>query len=120
LATAVLLDAGVKDPRQHLFVARAELIATLVLSKTPFSAEKLDVLEKAAADLGFNVLLAPNHPPETKLLQSITESRDIAALNRAANADYLDLTVPTDNRPFFFNQLRFTDIPAVAQRALDR
>ena len=120
LATAVLLDAGVKDPRQHLFVARAELIATLVLSKTPFSAEKLDVLEKAAADLGFNVLLAPNHPPETKLLQSITESRDIAALNRAANADYLDLTVPTDNRPFFFNQLRFSDIPEVTRRALDR
>ena len=33
--------------------------------------------------------------------------------------DYLDLTVPTDNRPFFFNQLRFTDIPEVARRALD-
>jgi hypothetical protein len=91
-----------------------------VLSKAPFSAEKLGVLEKAAADLGFNVLLAPNHPPETKLLQSITESRDIAVLNRAANADYLDLTVPTDNRPFFFNQLRFSDIPEVTQRALDR
>jgi hypothetical protein len=73
LATAALLDAGVKDPRQHLFVARAELIATLVLSKAPFSAEKLGVLEKAVADLGFNVLLAPNHPPETKLLQSITD-----------------------------------------------
>ena len=91
-----------------------------MLSKTPFSAEKLGVLEKATGDLGFDILLAPDHPPETQLLRSITESRDIATLNRAANADYLDLTVPTDNRPFFFNQLRFMDIPEVTQRALDR
>jgi hypothetical protein len=33
------------------------------------------------------------------------------ALDRAAGASALDLTVPTDNRPFFFNQLRFGDIP---------
>ena len=120
LATAALLDAGVKDPRQHLFVARAEIIATLVLSKAPFTAEKLGVLKNSATDLGFNILLAPDHPPETQLLRSITESRDIASLNRAAGGDYLDLTVPTDNRPFFFNQLRFTDIPEAARRALDR
>src|SRR5215471_3234885 len=119
LATAALLDAGVKDPRQHLFVARAELIATLVLSKAPFTPERLAVLDKAVADLGFNVLLAPNHPPETPLLRAIVASRDIASLDRAAGGDYLDLTVPTDNRPFFFNQLRFSDIPAVAQRALE-
>ena len=120
LATAALLDAGVKDPRQHLFVARAEVIATLVLSKAPFTAEKLGVLKNSATDLGFNILLAPDHPPETQLLRSITESRDIASLNRAAGGDYLDLTVPTDNRPFFFNQLRFTDVPEAARRALDR
>ena len=44
----------------------------------------------------------------------------MASLNRAAGGDYLDLTVPTDNRPFFFNQLRFTDVPEAARRALDR
>jgi hypothetical protein len=39
-------------------------------------------------------------------------------LNRAADA-YLDLTVPTDNRPFFFNQLRFSNIPDFTRRALN-
>jgi predicted membrane-bound spermidine synthase len=120
LATATLLDAGIKDVRPHLFVARAEIISTLVLSKAPFSSEKLNILEKAARDLGFDVLLSPNHSPTSRLLGSITESQDMATLNHAADADYLDLTVPTDNRPFFFNQLRFRDIPEAAQRALNR
>ena len=37
LATAALLDMGVSDARPHLFVARANHIATLVLSKSPFT-----------------------------------------------------------------------------------
>ena len=59
LATAALLDAGVKDVRPHLFVARAENIATLVLSKSPFNDEQLRLLNKSVVDLGFGVLLAP-------------------------------------------------------------
>jgi hypothetical protein len=111
LATAALLDAGVKDARPHLFVARAEHIATLVLSKSAFTEEQLRTLNDAVLDLGFRVLLAPNQPPESQLLAAITESHDFGALDRTADAPYLDLRVPTDNRPFFFNQLRFSDIP---------
>ncbi len=119
LATSALLDAGVKDVRPHLFVARATNIATLVLSRAPFPGEKLRVLEDTARDLGFGVLLAPDQPPESKLLQAITESGDLTALNRAVEAAYLDLTVSTDNRKFFFNQLRFSNIPDVVRRQLN-
>src|SRR5215831_6303027 len=111
LATGALLDAGVRDARPHLFVARAEHIATLVLSKSPFTEEQLRTLNDAVLHLGFRVLLAPNQPPDSQLLAAITESHDLIALDRAADAPYLDLRVPTDNRPFFFNQLRFSDIP---------
>jgi hypothetical protein len=119
LATGALLDAGVKDVRPHLFVARADNIATLVLSKAPFSDDKLRVLEDTTRNLGFSVLLAPNQPPESQLLQTITQSGDITALNRAADAAYLDLSLSTDNRPFFFNQLRFSNIPDVTRRLLN-
>jgi predicted membrane-bound spermidine synthase len=119
LATAALLDAGVKDARPHLFVARAGNIATLVLSKAPFTGEQLRVLHDAVRDLGFGVLVAPDRPPESALLGALTRSEDLAALNRAADTAYLDLTVPTDNRPFFFNQLRFSDIPDVTGRLFD-
>ena len=41
-----------------------------------------------------------------------------AALNQATATESLDLTIPTDNRPFFFNQLRFADIPRLVTQTL--
>ncbi len=116
LATAAVLDAGNVDARPHLFVARAENIATLVLSKRPFTPEQVQTLEDQAQKLGFGVLLAPDRPAETKLMQDIVAARSIDEINRVAAGTYLDLSVPTDNRPFFFNQLRFSNVPDAVRR----
>jgi hypothetical protein len=113
LASAALLDAGVTDVRSHLFVANSDHIATLVLSKAPFTDEQLRVLHEAVRDGGFTVLLSPDHPADSPLLRQITESHDPVTLNRVLNSTYLDLTAPTDARPFFFNQLRMFDIPSL-------
>jgi hypothetical protein len=114
LGTAALLDAGVADARPHLFVARASTIATLVLSKRPFTAGQLQILHEATRSLGFGVLLAPDRPPESALLRSVIAAPNLAELDRVVGQAELDLTVPTDNRPFFFNQLRFSMIPTVS------
>jgi hypothetical protein len=53
LATAALLDSGVKDARSHLFVAHADHIATLVLSKMPFNEQQLRLLHDEVLDSGF-------------------------------------------------------------------
>jgi spermidine synthase len=111
LASAALLESGVQDVRPYLFVARADQIATLVLSKKPFTPEQLQILTTTVHDLGFKVLLAPNQPPDSPLLRAITESHSIDEINRAVKDNRLDVSVTTDNRPFFFNQLRFLDIP---------
>jgi hypothetical protein len=97
----------------RLFVSRAEKIATLVLSKRPLTSEQLLILHEETRRLGFDVLLAPDQPPESPLLGAMVAATDIETLNRVAGGTYLDLTVPTDNRPFFFNQLRFSRIPEV-------
>ena len=111
LAAAALMDSGVKDVRPHLFVASTGTIATLVLSKAPFTEEQLRVLHDAVRDGGYNEVLSPDRTPDSKLLLQIVESQNLAALNRVLDSTYLDLTVPTDSRPFFFNQLRMFDIP---------
>jgi spermidine synthase len=113
LATATLLDAGVSDARPYLVVAHAKNIATLVLSKSPFTKEQLKILNDEIQRLGFDVLLAPGQSPESPLLASMIASKDIDSLNKLASSSLLDLTVSTDNRPFFFNQLRFSRIPQV-------
>jgi hypothetical protein len=111
LATAALLDAGVKDVRPHLFVACTHNLSTLVLSKTPFTEEQLRILHDAVREGDFTELLSPDRPSESELLNRIVESHDLTSLNRVLDSTYLDLTVPTDARPFFFNQLRIFDIP---------
>ena len=46
LALAAMMDRGVTDPRRHVFVARASDIATLVLSKSPFTPEETHVARR--------------------------------------------------------------------------
>jgi spermidine synthase len=113
LATAALLDAGVSDARPYLVVAHTHNLATLVLSKSPFTDEQLKILNDEIQRLGFDVLLAPGKSPESPLLTGMIASKDIDSLNKLTSSALLDLTVPTDNRPFFFNQLRFSSIPHV-------
>jgi hypothetical protein len=48
----------------------------------------------------------PQAPSASPLLESIVSARDERALGCAVEASYLDLSAPTDARPFFFNQLR--------------
>jgi hypothetical protein len=110
LATAALLDSGIKDVRPHLFVSVTGHLATLVLSKAPFTEEQLRILHGAVLDNGFSELLSPDRLSSSNLLNQIVASRDLASLNRVLGSTYLDLTVSTDQRPFFFNQLRLFDL----------
>ncbi|MGH8515829.1 MAG: spermidine synthase [Panacagrimonas sp.] len=114
LATAALLDAGVTDARPHILVAHADNIATLVLSRRPFTAEQLTLLNDHVVRLGFKVLIAPDHPSDSDLLNAIVKSSSIAEIDHVADMAYLDLSVPTDNRPFFFNQLKLSRLPEIA------
>ena len=114
LATAALLDAGVQDVRPYIFVANTNRIATLVLSKSPFTPEQLRVLHETVQAGGFSEILSPGHPPDSELLRRIVDSKDLAGLNQVLGSTYLDLTVPTDSRPFFFNQLRMLDLRSLA------
>lgn len=118
LATAALLDAGVKDPRSHLFVSVTGHLATLILCKSPFTPEQLRILHQAVRDYGFSELLSPDATSQTPLLNRIVASHDLTSLNRVLGSTYLDLTVPTDERPFFFNQLRIFDIPTLIRVAM--
>ena len=119
LATAALLDAGITDPPSHIMVAHAENIATLVLTKRPLTAAQLQILHERIAALDFKVLIAPDHPSESALLNAIIKSPTIEAIDHVSADAYLDLSVPTDNRPFFFNQLKLSRIRDVVASRLE-
>ncbi|KAB0265946.1 class I SAM-dependent methyltransferase [Microvirga brassicacearum] len=106
LAVATLQDLGIPDPKRHLFMGSSGSVATLVMSRSPLSEQALAELRRTAATYDFSVLLDPAGQAASPLLESIVSAPDRHALRRATEASYLDLSAPTDARPFFFNQLR--------------
>ena len=110
LAVATLLATGAAEPRRHLFLAAAGKVATLIVAKSPISPSALAALKDAAKANEFTVLLSPDTAAPSAMLEKIVSAPDRRALDQATAGFYLDLTPPTDARPFFFNQLGFAKI----------
>lgn len=106
LAFAALWQSGANDPRAHVVVLQGKQIATLLLCRRPFTAAELDQVESLAEQRGFNLLTTPRKLPEHPLLRNLLAQPSLQALNEYADAQLLDLSPPTDERPFFFNMLR--------------
>jgi spermidine synthase len=91
---------GVADPNAHIAVAAAPLVVTVLTSKRPFEPRDIERLRGVCEQRGFELLwpAAPKSEPTDvpKLL-----------LNGPAelSAQGLDVSPPTDDRPFFFQLL---------------
>jgi spermidine synthase len=107
LAMEVLWRRGVEDPRQHLILLQNFEVATLLLSPTPFAKADIDAMQQGAVAKGFTMLATPRRGPlHEGPLQQLWATDSQAALWTWARSQELDLTPPTDDRPFFFNTLK--------------
>jgi hypothetical protein len=124
LARAALLDRGAARPEQHLVMVRNVVppnkhswggMALLLVSRTPFTPQDLADVRRHADALGFEVVLTPEGGPIPDLvaLARGEGTEEVAARLR------INLGVPTDDAPFFFNMLRPTDwvLPGDVDRA---
>ena len=120
LAAASLADAGVADPRRHLLLATSrsegvaafsenELgsIATVLVSKQPFTSEETRRVGDEVARHGGSLLAAPGivsaDPTIDRLLDPATRERAIAE-------SPFNISAPSDSRPYFFLQIRPGDL----------
>jgi len=106
LAMDTLWSLGKREPRDHIVVLQVDRVATLLLSRDPFSEHDLDAVERIAAQRGFDVLFSPRMQPAHPLLRELAGQPTRAALQSWASGQEFDLTPPTDARPFFFNMLK--------------
>jgi len=106
LAVAALLAEGVEKPERHLVLVGTGSLANLLVRRTPFTAEEIRTVSEVARRDGFELLAAPGRPSADPLLAAIAGAASPSALRAAAAHPYLDLTPPTDDRPFFFNMLK--------------
>jgi len=105
LAMATAFEIGLTEPLRHIMLVSSGSIATLVLSRTPFSSSHLDLLEHAATAMGYSVLVSPRTAPASDVLRRIMACGSREELEQYTGRLDLDLTPSTDERPFFFNQL---------------
>ncbi|HEV2716219.1 MAG TPA: hypothetical protein VGU64_13215, partial [Terriglobales bacterium] len=108
LAVAALLEMGVHEPWRHLYLASQGRIATLLISRSPFSSSYLKALDDAVKQYEYDVLVDPTAHSEARTqsdpLLRVVASNSTDELERSTSAFALDLAPPTDDRPFFFNQ----------------
>jgi len=110
LATSSLLDLGVADPRKHIVVIRKKDtseggpygVATILVSKRPFTEAELDRLEQISKDMEFFPVLTPRFA-ERPDFEAVATRGKYEELIRTYP---LDIAAPTDNTPFFFHMLR--------------
>jgi hypothetical protein len=114
LAIAALRERGVAHPEAQVFLAGIPPLATIIVANAPFSADDLSLLHKTAGDLGFDELVSPDRevasPVLKRIVQAGNNTPEVAALTQRY---HIDLTAPTDDRPFFFNQLVLTDLASI-------
>lgn len=117
LAISTLFKEGIRDPKQHVFLASSGRIVTLVLAKSPFTAQQLGALHSTAKKMRFNILASPRiEKPEGVFGKLLNASGD-KALNAASAQQFYDISPPTDMRPFFFNQARLSNPLNIAELA---
>lgn len=100
LAKTSLRESGAKDPSAHLYMASSDHLATLVLSRDPFTEEQLNALDERAREENFKILLSPR----IAITSQTFDSSSNVNMNEA-----FDTSAATDDRPFFFNQVRLTN-----------
>jgi hypothetical protein len=106
LCVATLLDVGIGKPAEHILMVTSGRVATLLMSPSPFSDEDLDAVRQAISRYGFRPLIVPGERIRDPQLAAIVESRSGEELRRATLHADLDLSPPTDERPYFFNMLK--------------
>ena len=122
LAVAALKELDVASPADHLMIVhrprdveKGQLsgLATLLASRSPFSPEDIETIEEVADEMDFEVLLRPGQtspidPRESELtLQRLASGRDFEAFIERFP---IDISPPTDDRPFFFAMIRLRDL----------
>ncbi|MBI4483579.1 MAG: hypothetical protein HY652_11910 [Acidobacteria bacterium] len=84
-------------------------VGNLLVKRSPFTGEELDRLEATSNDLQFDLAYPPRSEASPEILELVRQPD-------AFIRDYpLDLSPPTDDRPFFFNMSRWRNLATPPQ-----
>ncbi|HVU05623.1 MAG TPA: hypothetical protein VHE30_27935 [Polyangiaceae bacterium] len=127
LAREALSRIGVSDPSRHVLMIKAPRaqglpgalgngICTILVFREPFTDQDLATLDAETSRMGFLYVARPG-AVENPAYASILGTADPEPFYRSYS---LDVSPPTDDRPFFFQMLRIGDVmKSMSQAFLD-
>ncbi|MFL5283832.1 MAG: hypothetical protein ACJ8AW_23275 [Rhodopila sp.] len=113
LAVSALRTRNVVRPQEQIYLASSPVLATIIVSNSPFSADDLARLHAATGELGFTELASPDRKPASPVLADVLNVTSADEFDDLVKQYHIDLSAPTDSRPFFFNQLVLTDLMSI-------
>ncbi|TMG84960.1 MAG: hypothetical protein E6H78_08395 [Betaproteobacteria bacterium] len=121
LAATALGDAGIADTRAHVMLIsskRADFnvaftmkevaaMGTILVSKSPFASEEVARVKQACAEQNMVLLAAPGIAAQYPVIDRLL---DTATRRQAIDSSPYNIAPPTDLQPYFFLQLRPSDV----------
>ena len=111
LGCEALMQVGVDAPRKHIIIVRQMDdrgwhfpvgVATMLVSKAPFSDKDLSVVTEVTDRMKFERVLTPDVALDPTF-EKIASGKDLEAFTSQFP---LNIAAPTDDSPFFFHMLR--------------
>lgn len=103
-----LRQLGIKSPREHMYVARGSRLTNLLISKEPFTEQDLATLKAACEKYGFDELVTPVAGIEATLAAAVDDPQ--WAEKNEEGLIKVELTAPTDNKPYFFHSYSMSNL----------
>jgi hypothetical protein len=113
LASTALTQLGVENPRSHIFLVRYRArfsLATILVSKEPFSPADIDLLRELTDRLKFEILLSPRQAADATLAR-LASGRNLEEFVSSMPGR---LEAPTDDSPFYFCNFRVREVLSLA------
>jgi spermidine synthase len=107
LAVRSLREEGASDPFHHIAILRRQLRGTIIVSKQPLTEVDLDRLEELQENRPWDLVHSPRRSDDP-VFEEIARAQSAEDLLARFP---IDITAPTDDRPFFFNMLKFGEKP---------
>ncbi|MER3525100.1 MAG: spermidine synthase-like protein [Ignavibacteria bacterium] len=117
---AMLDDAGIVNPKEHLVAIRSWGTVTFVVKKTPLTREEVERVQTFCERMGFDPLLLPTGTPLERNKHNVLYDRSffglvdgiLTARRKAIIEQYEFRIAPTtDERPYFSQFLRWKSVP---------
>ncbi len=111
-----LLESGIKDIRSHVMLIKCQQqerledrsgTGTLLISKSPFSDNDIKTVDSLNRTFEFEEIISPKTAADSIFVKLTSEN----SRNELNNNFPLDITSPTDDKPFFFHYMNFSDLP---------